>query len=309
MSERNDLGGKGGLYKVVTSGSNVSGEGTNASPLVVTGGGGGGYQGAWVAGTYAANSIVRRGPFSWGTVVSTSQDPCTIEGNLGNPADWQRRGNGSQLGTEFLLHNGLAQATVGYRLATMTGWDGRRLVVDAQVGPSGAADYFNFGILDAAVATTTLPSNGLVGITGVYGVNVDFGSNRVGAIQNGAAIDYQSYATVSPIGAGNSILETDAYHRYYLDIDQVSTNIRLTLRRDRFIWDNNNAFRPGYIYSWLMPVPSFTTWRFAIGSVQGGGSPGLVRVNNAWTQYIPGRGDWELISMFPHTPQIDASIF
>lgn len=272
---------------------------------------GGGYRGAWAtATTYTVGSMVRRGPFVFGAVSGTTQDPCVVEGDLGSSTDWQVRGNASQSGSTMILHTGLAQNSLGIRRSTNSGWHGRRLIVDALVGPAGAADYFSFGIIDGGIGTGSSPGSpgGMAGVSAAWGVNVDFGSNRVGSIANGTASNYNTYSAVA-VGNGNDILETSVYYRYYLDLVQSGSNMNISLYRDSFIWSSTDTYQPGLVGQWSVTAPAYTTWRFIVGSTQGGGSAANVRVSAAWTQYKPNYGEWDLINEFPHTPRIDHRIF
>lgn len=279
----------------------------------VGGSSGAGFQGAWSAGTYSAGAIVTRGPWMWGTTTSTTQDPAEKQGNMGLNTDWKLNGNGLQDSATGVLttSNSLtAQNSSAFSLNyTYSGFNNRRLVIDAQVGPSGGADYFNFGIYDSSLATTIAPGSpgGLCGTAGAYGINIDFGSNQVGVVNNGTCGSYVAYAA-SAIGAGNDILENSVYYRFYMDITSAGGNTTFTLWRDNFILSAANNYRPGYVAAFTVVSPSFTDWRFGLGSTSGGVA-GLIRAKNAWVQYKPGTGAWTMMSELPHTPRIDESAF
>lgn len=109
----------------------------------------------WSAGTYAAGSIVRRGPYLWMATTSTSEDPMVVEGNLGSASDWTVNTSASsgmdQSGTRLLLiNNALGKNTAAFRQSTNTGFLGKMLIVDAQI--SGTADALLFGIYDSSLA-------------------------------------------------------------------------------------------------------------------------------------------------------------
>jgi hypothetical protein len=289
----------------------LSGDGTPGNPVrAITQGG---YRGAWSPGgaPYQAGSIVRRGPWVWGARVSTSQDPSVAEGDMNLSADWIPRGNASQGGQHLLTLSPSGQTfqnAIGYRNtigSLSSDWRNRRLVIDALVGPSGGADYFNFGIIDPAVPLSTMPGSpgGMCGTTGCWGVNVDFGGNRVGAVVNGVATAYTAY-TAAAVGAGNDILETSVLYRFRLDLTEAAPNWTITLYRDDYIRDAMTPWAQSYVGSWTVTAPTFTQWRWVVGSTSGGVS-GNVAVRCPFTQMVPGAGDWDMISEFPHTPHQD----
>ena len=266
----------------------------------------GGFAGTWAAGTYAAGSIVRRGPFLFGTTTSTSLDPCIDEGDLGNAATWVARGNATQSGDLLILTTNTSQSSAGFRLATVAGWNGKRLIADALVGPFGGADTFQMGIYDSSLTTnpSLAPGQGLIGVTGFYGIAVDIWTDRVGTILDGVFGNFVATPTTGNPGVqGNSILETTYYYRYYLDFVDNGATMTLTLWRENYT--NISVSDAGFIATWTVAKPAWTSWRYAFGGGTGG-TVGFFRVHNAYTRDLI--GPWTLLSVFPHTPRIDAEM-
>ena len=273
-------------------------------------GGSGGFKGEWAAGTYATGSIVRRGIGTWGTTATTTtQDPCTPEGDMGSASDWICRGDGpSQSGTILTVLNGTDKEAACFRNSTDTTWVNRRLIVDAMIGPSGGGEHFSFGIYDAAASTASAAGLGMIGLTGVYAFNLDFLANYTGYIENGTLVQAPSGGG-SNIGSGNDVLGNSVFYRFYLDLTQSGANMVMTAWRDSHILNATNAYRPGFIGQWTFTAPSFTSWRWVIGGCSFSPQAGLYKVSKAWTTRVPAANDWQLISEFPHTPHIDHNIF
>lgn len=266
-----------------------------------------GYQGTWTPGTFNSGAIVRRGPFSFGAIADTTVDPCIVEGNLGNVADWNVLGDASQSGDILTLVNTTGEESASLRLSVNTAWTNKRLMVDALVGPTGGADAFTFGIYDSSLTTTPTPSSGLGGVTGFWGVNIDYFNDKVQTVINGVkGNDVSANIFTTDQAEGNANLEVDFFYRYYLDMVENGANWDLALYREHF--NRNGAIgvnEPGLITTWSVTKPTFTSWRFGVGG-HSGGIAGTVRVKHAFVQ---DKTDWELISVLPHMPSIDIGAF
>jgi hypothetical protein len=269
------------------------------------GGGGGGYQGVWTAGTYSAGSLVLRGPFLFGTTASTSADPMDVS-NLGSVSDWtlNHNGGGNQSGNVIAFTNSTPNKQgCAYRTVTMSTWNSKRIIADLLVGPASGADGVLFGVHDSASATT-----GDIGNTaGHYGVFLDIWNNRVSTILNGTAGNHVTLPTTGQRGGSEDLVETSWFFRYYLDMVESGANWILTLYRECF--DLNTAASretPGLIATWTVTKPTFTTCR---GFVSGwcGGTAGLHKARNFYVQ--DKSTTWRMLAAFPSTPTLDPSVF
>lgn len=276
---------------------------------------GGGYLGRGVgASTFAAGSIVKRGPFVFGTFSGSSVDPLVVEGNVGSATDWKIVGSTgipTQSGSILILvNNTTSRDTAAFRNSTNTGIDKKRLICEAMVGPNGGADAFSFGILNASEGYSTSAS-GMRGMTGSLGVEIDIWNNRVSPFMTGTNGPFVS-VSVSAGAPGNDILETSRYYRYYLDFNANGAGTHLTMSLYRENWDSADAAFPGYIAEWIVAKPAWisnvntVTWRSGVGA-WAGGVAGHFRIRSFFVQY--GTEEWDLLSILPHTPRIDWRIF
>jgi hypothetical protein len=286
--------------------STVSGDGTIGNPARVNNSGiGGGYKGQWSAAStpYLAGALVKRGPWLCGATADTSNDPVTVEGNLGSAADWTPRGNAVQSFSALTLITANAQNSMGVRLNSVhSDWRQRRLIVDVNLGPVGGADAFQFGIYDSSLTTTPAPANGMA-IAGCYGVEIDFFNNNFKTILNGVRGNNIGFGTVNP--ALGDAPDTNTWHRWYLDINDggggfwAATLFRDTLNRTQSAGNSQEESNPGQLAAWSIAgaAPAFNSWRPVVGAFSGG-LAGLVRVKYAFTRRTSGSG-WDLLSEQP----------
>jgi hypothetical protein len=280
--------------------------------------GGGGYLGKGVgASSFAAGSIVKRGPFLFGTFSGSSVDPMIVEGNPGSPSDWRLTGSlpagSSQSGSILILNAGnSSRDTAAFRLSTNTGIDKKRLICEAVVGGTNGscADAFSFGIFNSSEGMSA-SSSGLRAMTGALGVEIDVFNNRVAPFQTGSGGPVISTSTTAGT-AGNDILKSPKFYRWYLDINANGAGTHLTMSLYRDNWDNTDLTWPGYIAEWIVQKPSWisdvntVTWRSAVGSWSGGVA-GTFKVRSFFVEStVP---EWDLVSALPHTPRVDWRIF
>ncbi len=287
-------------------------------------GGGGGYLGKGVgAATFAAGSLVKRGPFLFGTFSGSSVDPLIVEGRLGDANDWfitgSVPGGAFQSGTIAVLNNNNTGRDSGvFRKSTNTGINNVRLICDALIGPNGAADALTIGIMNSSEGYSTTAS-GLRGMTGALGVEIDVWNNssagtRFAPFQTSSAGPYIQIGATSNVD-GLAPIEGTKYFRYYLDFKANGAGTHLTMSLSRDSWDNLTAAtydRPGFIAEWIVSKPAWisdvntVTWRSAVGCWSGGVAA-IFKVRSFFVQRtVP---EWDLVSILPHAPRIDWGLF
>lgn len=269
---------------------------------------GSGYQ-AWTAGTYAAGSIVSRGPYLWGALQSTSEDPFLLEGNMGSNSDWtfatagspgtvqtSTATDGAPNGKILLINSALGSSVATYRQSTNSGVLGKMLVVDVQI--SGNADWLYFGMFDSAQVQTS--SNLVAGSpTGFYGLNIFIYTPSVARIEN---VINSTVATNVSYSNANSTIAGSGFSRWYMTTTQNGSNWDLELLRDaRSV---GTLLTTGFDSEAIDPLqrvakftnvarPSFSTWRFAMGARTGGDS-GLFQARAAYVREFAS-GNWKCL--------------
>lgn len=268
----------------------------------------GGYKGSFSLGQYyAPGSIIKQGPFLFGTSTGAHVNPCVVESDLGG-AGWSIFGNASQTGsTVVLVNNATSQSSAALSDSVNSGWDQKRLIVDALVGPNGGADALQIGIYDASLGDPTV-NQGLELVSGFYGITVDIWNNQVETCSNGTVANASGYNT--SFENYQAPIETTRYFRYILDMVENGANWDLVLSRTMYDGGTgtgaNSRDNPGRIASWSITKPSFTSWRFALGGWSGGVASTL-KARNAYIMDIS--GDWDVLSVLPHTPEIEAGFW
>lgn len=272
--------------------------------------GGGGYAGAWTAGTYSAGKLVKRGPFLFGAESQNTIDPCFDFGNMGDSTVWQVNGPGvsqnATTGVALLINSVNGQSATAVYKSTASGWDKRRLIIDAEI--SGSADGLEFGFIDGAQPSTSVGTLGLVGITGCWGACIDiYDPINPGffPIVNGTQV---SASRVADDNTDMTMASNQKFGRWYLDLVDNGAGagtMTMTLYRNAdpgVLVGGSNNFRFGFIddlvqlATWTVTRPTFTSWRFAVGAHTGGAN-GIFAAKHAYARYTG--PEWSTLALLP----------
>lgn len=274
-------------------------------PDLLTGSGGGGGGGSGFAvfspgTTYAKGSLVSRGGCLWGANITTSQDPCLVDGDVGSSTDWQFNlgagaGLGQTAGVGVLLVNNVNATNSNCISKTVrSGWNGQRFCVDALL--NGQADGMYFGVLDGSLPATTAGNLVSTASSGFYGVFLDKFNGLLKVSVNGVVSGTTvSYTNVSSAIAG--------YDRWYLDLVDAGATMTVILRRcivsSTARVSGLLATEIEVIATWTgLAKPSFTNYRFALGAYTGGFNM-KVHVRTGGTCIMPTTSDWTYICNLP----------
>ncbi len=266
----------------------------------------------WVAGSYSQGSVVKRGPYLWRANTTTSEDPFLIEGNLGLNTDWTFQAFGSAGTTQtpgasdgapngkiLLINNGFSSSVAVYRQSVNSGVFGKWLIVDLQI--SGTADLVMWGFYDSSLAQTAVT---LAGLTGFYGIELDIydpSTSEISARANGARVgSTQSYSNANMTNAGSG------FSRWYAKFTQNGSNWDVELYRPArttgtFPFSGFNANQEDELALIFrqtnIAAPSYTNWRFVMGSNTGGAS----MVSSCRAAYVRNfaSGAWTCIGKVP----------
>lgn len=266
---------------------------------------GGGFAGAWTAGTYSSGQIVTRDPFLMAATTSTSIDPCITFNNVSDTALWQLNGTGAAVdptnNTLTLNANTNGQSSSVIYKTNVAGWDHRRLIVDLKI--TGVADGVSFGILDGSLVSTTAPVSGMSGVTGFWGADIE--------IYSGGSPGYYSVhnGTQDPVpfsdSNGNITVAGVNYDRFYLDLVDNGVGagtMTMTLYRNAYAYSGTLPTNAGWAIDvvrlgvWTVARPTFTNWKFAMGA-HTGGSAATFMVKHAWARDTSGA--WTAIGLLP----------
>jgi hypothetical protein len=167
--------------------------------------------------------------------------------NVGG-SGWQANGNAFVDTDNVRLVNAGSQSSSYVTKSTFGDWRGKSIVVDADF--TDGADWFEFGILDAASAATTIGSPGMDAVGGAYGVVMDVFNNRIGSRVAGSQGNFLAYA--APQTSGREL--------WHLTLEESGANVVLKLYRSSSVLVN----------TWTVTKPSFTSFRLYLAARTGG---------------------------------------
>lgn len=250
-----------------TNGQQWSKTGPADTAWTMLGSGGGSFQGAWAAGTYAAGSIVTDSNLTLGTTASTSVAPVvtTTLPAITDVTGWQYNGAAvPQPGVPPYgsLINAPAQGNTIISKAALSFDTYLELDFSIAIGPipplpsSSIADAYYVGLLDSALPDTTPVLLAQAGFWGVqFWMYTGGGSPQfMVPLINGSAAGSAQVVTSTTTNNVNS------YFFYRMAFNIFDGMCLLTLWQD-----GNIIFR-----QWLKDVPTFTSARVAFGGQSGG---------------------------------------